>query len=215
MKGRCIAWSDAELDWIERNSRRPRREAHAEFRELFGRPDVKLSNFVSLCKRKGWMTGRTGRYEPGRTPENKGRKGYCAPGREKGWFRKGERRGVARDLWKPVGTERMSKDGYLERKVNDDLPLQDRWRAVHLILWEELHGPVPDGHCLKCLDGDKTNTDPSNWEAIPRAMLPRLNGRFGRDYDAAPEELKPTLLATAKLEHAVREARKGKETPDA
>jgi hypothetical protein len=40
-------------------------------------------------------------------------------------------------------------------------------------------------------------------------MAPRLNGRFGRGYDAAPAELKPIILATAKLEHAAREARKG------
>jgi hypothetical protein len=34
---------------------------------------------------------------------------------------------------------------------------------------------------LKCLDGNKQNTDPSNWEAVPRALLPRLAGgnRYG------------------------------------
>lgn len=103
----------------------------------------------------------------------------------------------------------MSKDGYRERKVNDDLPLQRRWRAVHLVEWEAINGPLPAGHALKCLDGDKTNTAPSNWQLIPRALLPRLNGRFGRDYDHAPAELKPTIMATAKLEHRLREIRKG------
>lgn len=46
-----------------------------------------------------------------------------------------------------------------------------------------------------------------NWVAIPRALLPRLNGRFGRNYDDAPPELKPAILAIAKLEHAAREHR--------
>ncbi|UFF43090.1 HNH endonuclease [Pseudosulfitobacter pseudonitzschiae] len=81
----------------------------------------------------------------------------------------------------------------------------------HRWLWEQQNGPVPKGMVLKCLDGDKTNTDPSNWEPIPQALLPRLNGRFGRGYDAAPAEIKPTLLATAKLEHAVRLKRQGRE----
>jgi hypothetical protein len=45
---------------------------------------------------------------------------------------------------------------------------------------------------------------------VPRALLPRLNGRFGRGYDEAPEELKPTIMAVAKLEHSVRERRKVK-----
>ena len=41
------------------------------------------------------------------------------------------------------------------------------------------------------------------------ALAPRLNGRFGRGYDTAPPELKPTILAIAKLEHAARIKRKG------
>jgi hypothetical protein len=62
---------------------------------------------------------------------------------------------------------------------------------------------------LKCLDGNRLNTAPSNWEAVSRALLPRLaGGRHKKHvpYDEAPNELKPTILAVAKLEHAVREA---------
>ena len=68
---------------------------------------------------------------------------------------------------------------------------------------------MPDGHCLKCLDGDKTNTDPSNWEAIPRALLPRLSGgRWYRPYASFEPEVRPTVLAAAKLEHKAREVRR-------
>ncbi|TGS75558.1 HNH endonuclease, partial [Mesorhizobium sp. M3A.F.Ca.ET.175.01.1.1] len=63
----------------------------------------------------------------------------------------------------------------------------------------------PAGDALKCLDGDRRNTDPSNWRAIPRALLARLAGRYGRGYDAAPSALKPTILPIAELEHAARE----------
>lgn len=63
---------------------------------------------------------------------------------------------------------------------------------------------MPDGHVLKCLDGNKLNTEPSNWEAVPRGLLPRLNSRFGRNYDTAPAELQPTIMAIAKLEHGIR-----------
>lgn len=37
------------------------------------------------------------------------------------------------------------------------------------------------------------------------------NAKVGRDYDTAPAELKPTILAIAKLEHKAREAGKGRE----
>ena len=208
MKGRPITYSEAELQWLEENHKLPASEYHAAFVERFGRDDVSKANVLALRKRNGWRTGRTGRFEKGHVSHNKGMKGITYPGSEKGWFKKGERRGVATRLYKPIGTERVSKDGYLERKIHDGMPLQSRWRAVHLIRWEELNGPLPEGHALKCLDGEKNNTDPANWEAIPRALLPRLNGRFGRGYDHAPDEVKPTILAATKLEHAAREARK-------
>lgn len=210
MKGRTIRYSDEELAWIKACSDLPRKELHELFVQIFGRQDVSLTNLNALCKRHGWLTGRTGQFVKGeKRADNPARKGYAPPGCEKGWFRKGERRGVATKLYQPIGTERISKDGYRERKVNDDLPLNRRWRAVHLIEWEAINGPLPAGHALKCLDGDKANTSPSNFACVPRALLPRLNGRFGRDYDAAPAELKPTILAIAKLEHKAREARKG------
>jgi len=79
----------------------------------------------------------------------------------------------------------------------------------HKWLWERANGPVPKGMVLKCLDGNKLNCDPSNWEAIPMALQPRLNGRFGRGYDHADPELKPTIMAIAKLEHKARQIRKG------
>lgn len=209
MRRTPIVWTDAELRWIEARKEQPRRALHAAFVAAFGRHDVSRDNLTALCKRNGWLTGRTGRIAAGNTPHNKGRKGYAPPGSEKGWFRKGQRNGKASRLYKPIGTERVSRDGYLERKVNDDMPLQARWRAVHLIEWERAHGPIPDGHCLKCLDGDKSNPDPANWALVPRAMLPRLNGRWTLAYDDAPPELRPTILAAARLQHAARERRKG------
>lgn len=208
-KGERISYSDEELGWIEAHKSMIRREAHSLFVEKFGREDVSLANYHSLCKRRGWLTGRTGQFERGHETHNKGMKGFYAPGSEKGWFKRGERRGVAVRLYQPVGTERVSKDGYLERKVNDDLPLQKRWRAVHLINWEAVNGPIPAGHALKCLDGDKQNTDPTNWTLVSRSMLPRLAGaKKGVHYDSAPNALKPTLLGIARLEQAAREAKK-------
>lgn len=218
MKGRSIHYSAAELRWIEAHSRDVRRDAYAAFCKKFKRADVSLKNFNALCKRNGWFTGRTGHFVKGQEPHNKGKpceegRGGKHPNSRRTQFTKGKRRGVAVKLYKPIGTERVSKDGYLERKVHDGLPLQSRWRAVHLIRWEEANGPVPQGHALKCLDGNRQNTDPSNWEAIPRALLPRLvRGRHGQgfDYDAAPAELKPAILATAKLKHATNTKRRAR-----
>lgn len=213
MRGQSILYSAEELAWIEENKEWPRAMLHRFFVMFFERQDVTLVHLNALCKRKGWMTGRTGCFAKGAVPANKGKRcpegrGGRHPNARRTQFTKGERRGVAIKLYKPIGTERVSVDGYLERKIHDGMPLQSRWRLVHLIEWEAKHGPVPKGHALKCLDGNKQNTDPSNWECIPRALLPRLAGgnRYRRvlPYDDAAPEVRPAILAIAKLEHAAR-----------
>lgn len=209
MKGRVIPYSAAELSWVQANCTRTRREMHAEFQIRFHRFDVTQKNLEGLCKRKGWTTGRLGTFKKGMTPHNKGLKGWCPEGSKKSWIKPGTRMGRANANYHPIGFERVTKDGYLSRKINDDLPFNRRWRLVHLIEWEAVHGPIPAGHALKCLSGDRTDCRHENWALVSRAMLPRLAGAKNRSsiaYDAAPAELKPAILAVARLEHAAREA---------
>lgn len=208
MKRRQIGWLDAELAWIEANRTRPRAELHSAFCFRFGRRDVSQGALSSLCKRKGWLTGRDGRIQPGSVPPNKGKRMPQHANSVAAHFRKGQRPHTAKD----VGYESIDTDGYVRICVAEPNPWTGaRTRMVfkHRWLWEREHGPVPRGHALKCLDGNKLNTDPANWEAVPREILPRLNGRFGRNYDAAAPEIKPVIMATAKLEHAARLLRNG------
>lgn len=142
---------------------------------------------------------------------NKGKKMPSHPNSAHTQFKPGQRSGIAQKHYKPIGSERITVDGYRERKINDDLPFYKRWRLVQLIEWEAVNGPLPKGHALKCLDGNKLNCDPSNWEAIPRALLPRLNGgRSGKSlqFDKAAPELKPLVMANAKLKHVAHEKRR-------
>lgn len=209
MKGAWIEYTDDELAWIKACSDLPRTELHALFVQIFNRPEISIDNLKSLCQRRGWKTGRTGCFFKGQTSHNKGKKGTFAPGSEKGWFRKGQEPHNTHYL----GHERLSKDGYVEVSVAERNPHTGygrRYVQKHRWLWEQLHGQVPEGMRLKCLDGDKSNTDPSNWEAVPMALAPRLNGKYGRGYDTAPSDLKPTIMAIAKLEHQARELRRGK-----
>lgn len=202
MRGRAIPYSLEELAWIKQHAALPRRQAHAHFCQRFGRTDVNLDHFKHVCTRHGWTTGRTGCFPKGHTPDNKGQRMPYHANSARTQFKKGSRSGRARAVYKPIGTERLSKDGYVERKIHDGLPLQSRWRAVHLINWERAHGPLPPKHCLKCLNGDKRNTDPSNWALISRGALPFLNGHRGPYFDQAPPDVKPAILTLAKLKHA-------------
>ncbi|HEV7414907.1 MAG TPA: hypothetical protein VGN98_02020 [Tianweitania sediminis] len=71
--GKPIRYAQEELAWIKANCSRPRAEAHAEFVSIFGRDDVVFANYVSLCKRNGWLTGRTGRFDKGNVPWSAGK----------------------------------------------------------------------------------------------------------------------------------------------
>lgn len=217
MKGRAIVYSEAEMAWLKANRTLPISDCHRAFCARFER-DVSPSNLHALRQRQGWKTGRTGRFDKGQTPPNKGKPcpdgvGGRHPNARRTQFRKGERSGIAVKLYQPIGTERLSKEGYVERKIHDGLPVQSRWRGVHMLRWEEVNGPIPQGHCLKCLDADRTNTDPANWILIPRSLLPRLNGGRHKTrlaFDQAHAALKPTLLAIAQVEQAAMETRKRK-----
>lgn len=210
MKGRAINWLPEELAWVEAHKDWPRETLWKGFCARFGREDVCLGTFKGMCKRKGWMTGRTGHFKPDQIAPNNGFKVWENPKSVATRFRKGQDPHNTREL----GAERITRDGYVEisvDQVNPHTGYGRRFVQKHRWLWEQLNGPVPKGMRLKCLDGDKTNTDPANWEPLPMAFAPRLNGIAGRGYDSAPAELKPTIMAITKLEHQARLARKGGE----
>lgn len=133
-----------------------------------------LDSLAACRLRRGDNSGASFRFPKGHTPWNKGMKGLNLGGKET-QFKPGHRGGRALEVYRHVGTERISKDGYIERKINDDLPLQKRWRAVHIINWEAVNGPLPKGHALVFKDGNKQNTDVENIELLSRAELMRRN----------------------------------------
>jgi HNH endonuclease len=116
-------------------------------------------------------SGLTGRFQKGHIPINKGKRGLY----NKGGNRTSFKPGVRPNNYKPVGTERIDRDGYLLIKVNDDGPWHKRWRHKHKVLWEAVNGPVPKGHCLIFLDSNKENIVLENLQLITRKKLARMN----------------------------------------
>lgn len=164
-----------------------------------------LASEASGRLQPGDTRGAATRFQKGQTPANKGiphRKGW-APGRmREGQFKSGNRP----HTWVPVGSTRVV-GGYEYTKVNDRRKVRasSNWKATHILRWEAVNGPIPKGHALKSIDGNRRNTDPGNWVLIDRALLPTLNGGSGKriSYDEAPPELKPTIMTLAKIKHAV------------
>lgn len=123
------------------------------------------------------------RFQPGLIPWNSGMKGWVAGGRSaETRFKKGQMAGAAQSRYKPIGTLRLSvKDGYLERKVTDNQELAParRWIAVHRLVWEAAHGPIPNGHVVTFKAGQRTAVEqditPDRLECISRGELANRN----------------------------------------
>lgn len=132
------------------------------------------------------VVGTASRFQKGQAPANKGlrRPGWHRGRMRETQFQKGVRQGVAVHLYQPIGTERLSKEGYLQRKVNDDFPLQARWKAVHTLVWEAANGPVPKSYALVFKNGDKRDIRLDNLELLSRADLMRRN-----TYHRYPKEI--------------------------
>lgn len=208
LAGRLLRYSAAEIEWLRDNCTLPMAQWHSGFREAFDRPDVSPGKLNALRKRMGWKTGRNGRFENGAVPANKGKTypdgvGSRHPNARKTQFKAGQ----LPHNFRGAGHESIDDEGYVWIVVDQTNPWTgaSTWRVhKHRWLWEQANGPVPEGMVLKSVDGNRQNSDPGNWTAVPRGLLPHLNGKSGRAYDAAPDEVKPTIMAIARLKHAVR-----------
>jgi len=197
MRKPAIPYGAQERAWLEAHCTMHRPTMAAQFNAKFGR-NVALKNLNAMCKRNGWLTGRTGHYTKNQAAWNKGKKMPFNANSAKTQFKKGH----APSNRKPIGHERMGKDGYILVKtdaVNPHTGFNGFWEPKHKFLWEQENGAVPPGMVLKSIDGDRLNTSPDNWRLIPISMLGQLSGRGGRDYDNAPADLKPIIFTTAQL----------------
>lgn len=149
-----------------------------------------------ICTKKGFKSNDDGCFRKGFTPWNKGVTGYMGANRTT--FKKGN----LPVNHVPVGTERVdARDGYIMIKVDEP----NVWKQKSHVIYADIHGAVPDNHVVIFIDGDKTNLQPENLEAISRLELLNLN-RNG--YSTTPKEFKPVIKAVSKLEAAISKNRK-------
>jgi hypothetical protein len=114
-----------------------------------------------VCKKPG------GRFFKGQIPWNKGMKGLKLGNAETHF-----KPGTLPEKSKPIGSTRTNAYGYIEVKVSE---LPSKWKNLHVAMWEDIVGPIPDGMFLRCKSDDITNTLPSNWELVDRSEHMRRN----------------------------------------
>lgn len=174
------------------------REIQKAFIEKFGW-EISLSQVNSYIGNHHLSTGRTGRFQKGQEPPNKGKKGICAAGCEKSWFKKGH----IPANYRSVGSERVNVDGYIEVKVADP----NKWKLKHRVVWESVNGKIPKGYIIIFRDNDKTNTDIDNLLLIKRGTHVVLNHTGLCEYSG---EFKETAICIAELKAATSKAKNRK-----
>lgn len=128
-------------------------------------------------------SGLTGRFEKGQTPPNKGKKqsDFMSPEAIERTKATRFHTGNLPHNTKPVGYERISKDGYIEVKVKmrpSHPACNDNFIPKHRLVWEQANGPIPEGHVVIFKDGNKTNTALDNLMLISQADNAVMN-RWG------------------------------------
>lgn len=165
MRNHGKPWSPQDDDDLRRLY--PTNEIRA-LMQIFGRAEKSIAaraHRLGLTKAEGYEPPRRGMFESGLVPWNKG-KPHPTRGRAvETQFKKGRKP----HTWVPIGHERVSRDGILERKVQDATHPKDNFRSVHSLIWEEHHGPIPEGHIVRFKDGNKRNFDLDNLELVTRA----------------------------------------------
>lgn len=113
--------------------------------------------------------GAATRFQKGLQPWNSGTKGVMK--RNSGSFQPG----TVPQTWRPIGSDRVTPDGYLARKTADTGVTRRDYVPVHHLIWR-MHGrSVPAGHALIFRDGDRRNFDINNLELLTRPELMKRN----------------------------------------
>jgi hypothetical protein len=167
-------YTAAEIKFLEK---KVTGRSYAELTDLFNRRfglGFTVNRLSSTLSRLGLKNGRDCRWRPGQIAPNKGKKGQCPPGSEKGWFKPGQRPHAQ----KPVGTERISWDGYIEVRIrNPSGKPWKNWKAKHRIMWEKAYGKIPRGRVILFADGNKRNFALENLLLVSRSELAVMNRR--------------------------------------
>lgn len=201
-------WTAEQEDWMRENV--PGRSAFEIIEKFDADFGIRLN--VSQVKNEksklGLHSGTVGgRFVKGQEPPNKGRPWSewmpveSQAGCRRTQFKKGNVSGRAAKIEQPVGSERISKDGYVEVKVAEGLQSKPNcnFRFKHHIVWEEANGkPVPPSTMIVFADHDKRNFDPDNLVAVPRKLWAVLQKRRFSYFDRESLE---TCMNVAMLEH--------------
>ena len=173
-----------------------------ELSQLFRRSEEAIflkAAKLELSKSKKYLASI--RFKKGHVPHNKGKPSISVGRMKETQFKKGN----VPQNWKPVGTERIAKDGYIERKVSDTRTRKD-WVPVQNIVWSQAHGEIPKGHIVIFRNKNKRDFRLENLELISR----QENMRRNCVHTKYPPEIRQVIQLRGALNRQIRKLEKQK-----
>lgn len=139
------------------------------------------------------------RFKKGHVPANKGKRmspeqyARCAGT----MFKKGN----VPKCHRPVGSERVNVDGYVEVKVAEP----NKWRPKHRVEWEKAYGPIPEGCNIQFRNGNSQDIRLENLYMISKAdQMGKENSIHAR----YPEELKQVIRLKGRIKRRITEMKR-------
>lgn len=137
-------------------------------------------------------------FKKGNIPVNKGKK------MSKEMYEKAKptmfKKGNKPHNFKPVGTKRLTRDGYSEIKTENP----NKWELEHRVLWLKHFGEIPDGCNVVFKDGDKTNLSITNLKLIDNVENMLLNSRHN-----FPKEVIKSKALVCKINNKLKKINNG------
>lgn len=158
-------WSNEEIEYLRSIAKgKSRKELVSLMAEKFGEQYTLQQLKGVMWRNKIKCEYGDGRFKKGHIPHNTGTKGVMKPNRTS--FKKG----CIPNNWRPIGSERITKDGYIEIKI-----AENKWRLKHRVIYEQHFGPIPKNKNIIFADRNKRNLDIDNLLLITKGQLSVMN----------------------------------------
>lgn len=180
-------------DFLKKHEKTPRKKLTKLFNAKF-KTQISSNGLEQKCRKLGLVCPNSGCFKKGDIPANKGKKGLT--GANKTSFAPGN----VPSNTKKAGSisTRKDKNGSLYMHIKIEEP--NKWKMLHVYIWEQKHGKIPKGYCVIFKDKNTLNTRLDNLMIVSRAELARLNQK----YAYINGSLKETALQVIKLTKEIR-----------
>lgn len=165
---------------------------------------LKLHKTIQFYRQKNDRNGSINRikefsFKKGQKAWNKGKKFpkyYHYKGKDTR-FKKGQ----VPNNRKPIGYERINKDGTIDIKIDEKKGFESKQR----VFWSKHYGAIPEGMMISFIDGNPQNCDISNLKLITRAEHMKNNSIMNY-----PKELRKAIHTLSNLNKNIKKYEQNK-----